>query len=287
MDLITKNPGMQHIAEEIFSNLDRNSLCECQKVNNRLWNIIMNPWFWFNRIKLHNKLLLGHQKEWMKFCEKLGKLNLTKAMTPALTYIYVQLEDSVTLNETYWSAIQDTEEILAAEIVRIMAPLIENPNSLSEDGDTTICWAAQNGHAEIVKILAPLTNNPNAPNQYGSTPIFKAAWFGHTEIVKILAPLTDNPNAPNEYGYTPIHKAAYHGHTEIVKILAHLTDNPNAPDDNGDTPIHGAASNGHTEIVKILAPLTDDPDVPNNWGDTPRSLAQNDIIRGILVQFFL
>ena len=91
MDLITKNPGLQHIAEEIFSNLDRNSLCKCQKVNNHWWNIIMNPWFWFNRIKLHNKLLLGHQKEWMKFCEKLGKLNLTKAMTPALTYIYVLL----------------------------------------------------------------------------------------------------------------------------------------------------------------------------------------------------
>ena len=75
--------------------------------------------------------------------------------------------------------------------------------------------------------------------------------------------------------------------TDIVKILAPLTDNPNAPDENGDTPIHGAASKGHTEIVKFLAPLTDDPNVSNNWGDTPRSVAQNDIIRAILVQFFL
>ena len=129
MDLITKNPGLQHIAEEIFSNLDRNSLCKCQKVNNHWWNIIMNPWFSFNRIKLHNKLLLGNQKEWMKFCEKLGKLNLTKAMTPALTYIYVQLEDSMTLNETYWSAITTMEDLSATKIVRIMAPLIDNPNA--------------------------------------------------------------------------------------------------------------------------------------------------------------
>ena len=290
MDLITTTPGLIHIAEQIFSNLDRYSLLICQKVNVYWASILQNPWFWFNRMMQNTTLSQVHQKEWMKFCENLSKLILTKDMIEplALNYIYGQLEDSVTLNETYWFAICTSSEYSTfAEIVRIMAPLIENPNSLSEDGDTTICWAAQNGHAEIVKILAPLTNNPNAPNQYGSTPIFKAAWFGHTEIVKILAPLTDNPNAPNEYGYTPIHKAAYHGHTEIVKILAHLTDNPNAPDDNGDTPIHGAASNGHTEIVKILAPLTDDPDVPNNWGDTPRSLAQNDIIRGILVQFFL
>ena len=31
--------------------------------------------------------------------------------------------------------------------------------------------AAQNGHTEIVKLLAPLTDNPNAPDDYGKTPI--------------------------------------------------------------------------------------------------------------------
>ena len=221
MDLITRTPGLIHIAEEIFSNLDRNSLLEYQKVNEYWECIIRNPWFWFRRMQHYAKLSEEHQKEWKDFCEKLSKLNLTKDMTPPLNYIYSQLEDSVTLNETYWFAICTSSEYSAfAEIVRIMAPLIENPNSLSEDGDTTICWAAQNGHAEIVKILAPLTNNPNAPNQYGSTPIFKAAWFGHTEIVKILAPLTDNPNAPDKDGKTPIYWASHKGHTEIVKILA-------------------------------------------------------------------
>ena len=30
-------------------------------------------------------------------------------------------------------------------------------------------------NTEIVKILAPLTNNPNAPNEIGSTPIYLAA----------------------------------------------------------------------------------------------------------------
>ena len=61
---------------------------------------------------------------------------------------------------------------------------------------TPIYWAAKNGHTEIVKILAPLTDNPNAPNKYGETPIHKAAKNGHREIVKILALFTDNPNAP-------------------------------------------------------------------------------------------
>ena len=52
--------------------------------------------------------------------------------------------------------------------------------------------------AEIVKILAPLTNDPNSPDQNGITTIHLAACGGHSEIVKILASLTDNPNAPDK-----------------------------------------------------------------------------------------
>ena len=136
---------------------------------------------------------------------------------------------------------------------------------------------------EIVKILAPLTDNPNAPNKWGYT-IHNAAHNGQTEIVKILAPLTDNPNAPNKWGYTPIHKAAQFGHTEIVKILAPLTDNANGPNWNGNTPIYWAARFGHTEIVKILVSLTDNPNAPNKSGVTPYEYAKTEI-REILENF--
>ena len=53
---------------------------------------------------------------------------------------------------------------------------------------TPIFSAASNGHTKIVKILAPLIDNPNAQNMNGDTPIHLAASNGHTEIVKILAP---------------------------------------------------------------------------------------------------
>ena len=69
---------------------------------------------------------------------------------------------------------------------------------------TPVHQAVQNGHTEIVKILAPLTDNPNAPDDNGNTPIHNAAFNGHTKIVNILAPLTDNPNVLNIYGDTPI-----------------------------------------------------------------------------------
>ena len=43
-------------------------------------------------------------------------------------------------------------------------------------------------NTEIVKILAPLTNNPNAPNKNTEIQILCAAINEYTGIVKILAP---------------------------------------------------------------------------------------------------
>ena len=80
MDLITKTPGLIHIAEQIFSNLEREILLQCQKVNEYWARILRNPWFWYNRMTQNTELSEEHQKEWMDFCEKLNKLVLTKVV---------------------------------------------------------------------------------------------------------------------------------------------------------------------------------------------------------------
>ena len=91
---------------------------------------------------------------------------------------------------------------------------------IKKNGHTTpIHKAAWNSHTEIVKILAPLTDNPNAPDEDGRTPIFWAAFKGNTEIVKILAPLTNHPSAPDIYGVTPIVIAK---NEEIKEILSSI-----------------------------------------------------------------
>ena len=48
MENLTNTPGLQHIAEEIFFNLDNESLANCVKVN-RLWKNILNPLFWMEK----------------------------------------------------------------------------------------------------------------------------------------------------------------------------------------------------------------------------------------------
>ena len=300
MEKIITNPGLQHLAEKIFWNLDIENLKICGLINQSCLHMLDNPMLWLRKFVGLSK---ANQKDWIKIIqseknpEKKGQIiaylqwNLKKFVkdngiarkNPTNKLVYE--DDKMDLPCYSNPDVQDDfkKQIMKicqkmntsdedTEIVKILAPLTDNLNVPDEDEykstRTPIHWATENGLTEIVKILAPLADNCNAPNKYGNTPIHSAARHGYTDIFKTLAPLTENPNTPNKCGETPIHYAALNGHTEVVKILAPLTDNPNAPDKDGETPIHWAASNGHTEIVKILAPLTDNPNAPNEWGHT-------------------
>ena len=61
-------------------------------------------------------------------------------------------------------------------------------------------WAAEQGNFEMVKVISPLMENPNATmlwTKYGGafTTINAAAKNGHLEIVKFLVPLSNNLDA--------------------------------------------------------------------------------------------
>ena len=289
------NPGLQHLAEEIFVNINSvNSLEACQKINQSSKEIFETPFFWLKKF-IQRGLSKKNQEDWMKVIQSAKNSDKekhlllflkwtyqTKRMVDLLCYTSPKVQNDFQ-NKIYMAAKEGN-----TEIVKILAPLTDNPNAAPvwNDGQTPIYWAAVRGHTEIVKILAALTDNPNASSDYfGETPINWAACKGHIEIVKILAPLTGNPNAAEKNGRTPIYWAAKNGHTEIVRILAPLTDNPNTPDNSGKTPIYWAAYKGHTEIIKILAPMTDNPNVPSNSGENPIDIAKSEEIRRILLSF--
>ena len=226
------------------------------------------PCIWFNKFR---SLPKENQKDWINVIDSENNSVKEEAIMSYLqwnlkkeTLVDLPCYTSPTVQDDFRKKIFEISKNLHfyladedTKILKIIAPLMDNPNSPNASGSTPILFAALNGHTEIVKILAPLTSNPNAPNKWGDIPIYWASVKGYTEIVKILAPLTDNPNAPFSNGHTPIHEAAYNGHTEIVKILAPLTDYPNAPSLDGITPMDQAALWEHREIVKTLAPFAD------------------------------
>ena len=284
MEKILKNPGLIHLAEDIFKNLSDEAVEICRYINQSSREILDNINFWLRKF---GNLSKDNQKEWKMVIQSVKKSKKEKAI---ISYLQWNLKKEAMdlpcfsnhdvqddFRKKIWEICE--KKTLSDEdigIIKILAPLTDNINAVDIHGETLICEAVYNGHTEIVRILAPLADNPNAPNKdiSGHTPIYRSALYGRTEMVKILAPLTCTPNAPPKNEITPIYAAACEGHTEIVKFLAPLTDNPNAPDESGWTPMHWIAWHGYTEIFKFLALLTDDPNPPDNIGQTPYIIAR-------------
>ena len=223
------NPGLQHLAENIFVNLNDQNMETCRGVNRAFQQFLDscqsydNPMF---RLKQKfPRISKKNQMDWTR------AIYLTKE-TDLEKYILLYLK-KCEKNERVVDLPCYIDEDFLKRSAKMIRNFLKNEDAYGKD---TIHSAAKFGDLGTIKHLALLKDNPNAPDRNWKTPIYWAALNGHTEIVKILAPLTAEPNAPDDYGNTPIHQAAYNGLVEIVKILAPLTDNPNAPDNDGKTP---------------------------------------------------
>ena len=273
-------PGLQHLAENIFMNLNYRDLEAFGSVKGNfqhfLDQLMENPLFWMKKF-VRGGMSKKNETNWI---EMIQMTRGTKIWKHILSYFkryfkneiqidfdlpcYIKKENLIKLSEIIKKT-EDREQSIACyydKIVKILDHLAVSSEDPDEDQCTPNHWAIENS-------LQILSQFCNAPDEFGRTPIYVAAYNGYTEVVKVLALLTDKPNAPKNNGITPIYEAAWIGCTEIVKILVHFTDNLNVPDKIVRTPIYVAAYNGHTEIVKILAPLTHNPNAPNNCGQTP------------------
>ena len=63
-------------------------------------------------------------------------------------------------------------EILDVDVVKALAPLIENINASDKNGFTPIHHASAEGQIDVIKFLAPLTETPNAPDNDGPQCIY-------------------------------------------------------------------------------------------------------------------
>ena len=136
-----------------------------------------------------------------------------------------------------------------AGILQLLA--VENIEKIT---NTYIIYAAGTNHLDLMKVLAPLLKNPNSPTRHIFTAIHAAARMGHADIIKYLAPLTENPNAQETlFGRTPIYIAAKYGNLECIKALVPFGKNINTPlFHTPHTPIQAAKDNGHDEIARFL-----------------------------------
>ena len=140
-------------------------------------------------------------------------------------------------------------------------------------GNTSLAWAALNGHEGVVKMLLGRDDvHPDKPDNRGQTPLWCAAKNGHEGVVKILLERDDvTPDKPDNRSRTPLYCAAWNGHEGVVKILLGRDDvDPNAQGWCGPTPLCGAAIGGRERVVNTLLERGDvNPEKPDNYGQTP------------------
>ena len=65
MEKIINNPGLQHLAENIFLNLNYSDLKKCQLINQSTSQILDNPMFWIKELT-RKGLSKENQNDWIE-----------------------------------------------------------------------------------------------------------------------------------------------------------------------------------------------------------------------------
>ena len=68
MEKIVNNPGLQHLAEKVFFNLNVENLKICAQINQSCKQILENPMFWLRKFENLSK---ENQKDWTKIIQLL------------------------------------------------------------------------------------------------------------------------------------------------------------------------------------------------------------------------
>ena len=152
LEKILKTPGLVHLAENVFGNFDFDDVKVCRDINQSSREILDNPMFWLRKFRnLSNK----NRKDWIKVIESVKNSQKEKDI---ISYLQWNLRKIFLQGLPCYSS-PNIQKYFYCRILKIccdMSPTVED--------------------VEMVKILAPLADNPNAPNEDGVTPIHEAAW---------------------------------------------------------------------------------------------------------------
>ena len=77
MEKIASNPGLQHLAEKVFLNLDVDVLKICGQINKSCKQILKQPMFWLRKFGCLSK---ESQKGWVKIIQSVKNYHFLFAM---------------------------------------------------------------------------------------------------------------------------------------------------------------------------------------------------------------
>ena len=216
LENLINNPGLQHLAENMFSYLNYKDLESCQCINRSSKLILDNPRFWLS--KFYQKgMSKKNQNDWIKAIQLTKDTNFKRNLQLYLkrslrkekmfdipcyiddNALEISSEFIKKFNPAYWRLFQTEKgELLenSEGCIQLLVAQYNKVNLARINYD-----AAERGDFEIIKVVAPLMDNPNSDftilvgggeSIISCTPIYCASKYGHLEIVKFLVPLSDN-----------------------------------------------------------------------------------------------
>ncbi len=83
MEKIISNPGLQHLAEKVFWNLDVEDLKICGKINQSCKKILEDAMFWLGKF---GNLSKENKKDWIKIIQSVKNSDYEKVIIPYLQW---------------------------------------------------------------------------------------------------------------------------------------------------------------------------------------------------------
>ena len=77
MEKIINNPGLQHLAEKVFLNLNVKDTKICAQINQSCHQILDNPMFWLRKFVGLSK---ADQKDWIKVIQSVKNTDKEKSI---------------------------------------------------------------------------------------------------------------------------------------------------------------------------------------------------------------
>ena len=95
METIINNPGLQHLAEKVFLNLDVEDLKNCEHINQSCKKILENPMFWLK--KFGGSLSEKNEKDWVKIIQSVKNSDHEKIIVFYLRWVLKNAVETVDL----------------------------------------------------------------------------------------------------------------------------------------------------------------------------------------------
>lgn len=281
--LITRCPG---IAEEIFQNLDIDSLEECRSASNTWRNFIdLQKFYWAQITEFHSGWDLT-----------LSKVESQKISILGSAFLRLTEESLADCHPMFCAIAQDNVELLQEMLdlfpnYQSLKITLERKN-LQPFNFQPFHFAAFKGHLNIVKYFMTF-DDPNPRGHNSWTPLHFAVFAGQSQVVRVLlSQVQGDKNLVYEdfdrEGETLLHYAARRGHLEVVEILfENISGEKNPKRKDGWTPLHWAARESEFEIAKLILENTDDKNPPTNHDWTPLHSASQRFHSFKIVQLLL